>query len=187
MGIELAKQPLEIREGSCIIEKICGDASEENFKLWIKKYFAEGAVVVLWQMQSVVWGIVKGESIEMDDTDKLDFDTVLEARVFDKNAEIHIVRSGNTFVGRYVKDSGDRKIKYVDSMARLWGEKTSREGSFVQLKDTGRKLTMKVPCEEEAKFYGLVTRNYIGYAEQNGQAGYVDYRYVQITSAEGGR
>ena len=60
-------------------------------------------------------------------------------------------------------------------------------GIFVVLKDSQRKLVLMVPCEEEAVFYGLVTRNYIGYAPQNGQAGYVDYRYVAITSAVGGK
>ena len=97
------------------------------------------------------------------------------------------MRDGNMFVGRYISDEGGQKVKYVDSLARLWGEKADRKGMFVLLKDANRKLTLTVPCVEEAVFYGLVTRNYIGYAVQNGQAGYVDYRYVVITSAEGGK
>lgn len=187
MSIELAKQPLKIREGSCLIEKVKGEATEKTIHDWIKKYFPEEAEIVIWQMQSVVWGISQEGNITLSDSSEMDCGIILEARIFNKKAELHIVRVGNLFVGRYISDDGQQKIKYVDSLARLWGEKSEKQGLFVKLEDKNRKLALVVPCLEEATFYGLVTRNYIGYAEQNGQAGYVDYRYVQITSAEGGK
>ena len=46
---------------------------------------------------------------------------------------------------------------------------------------------MTLPCDDSsASYYGLVTRNYITADETTGQSGYTDYRFVRITSAEGG-
>ena len=54
----------------------------------------------------------------------------------------------------------------------------------MKLEDAARKLKQILPqAEERAKYYGLVTRSYIGY-EATGQAGYADYRYVRIAAAD---
>ena len=55
---------------------------------------------------------------------------------------------------------------------------------YMKLEDAARKLKQILPqAEGHAKYYGLVTRSYIGY-EATGQAGYADYRYVRIAAAD---
>ena len=186
MSMELAKNPLEITDGVCTIEKISAGATDATVAGWAKEYFADGASVVVWRMHKVEWGTVEGGVIRFGERESLDTETILELRIFNETAELHAVRCKDQFAGRYVEDRGTQKVKFVDSFARFWGEKFGRNGKYVVLKDRMRKLSMTVPCAEEALYYGLVTRNYIGYAPQNGQAGYVDYRYVKIASAEGG-
>ncbi len=187
MSIELAKNPLQIKQGSCTVEKISGSVADTTLAEWAKKYFMEDASVVVWRMHAVVWGTVKNGVIRFADDGALDPDTILELRIFNEEAELHAARSGKKLVGRYILDKGTQNIKYVDSLARLWGEKAGRDGEYVKLKDALRKLSLTVPCKEEASYYGLVTRNYIGHAPQNGQASYTDYRFVMITAAEGGK
>ena len=187
MSIELAKHPLNIVQGTYFMERMQIETADSALTELVKKYFPGEATVVAWRMHKVIWGITGQGSIKFEAEEPVDAETILEMRVFDEHSELHIVRSGNTFVGRYIKDEGNQAVRYVDSFARLWGEKAERKGQYVILKDAARKLRLTVPCAEEAAYYGLVTRNYIGHAEENGQAGYVDYRFVKITSAEGGR
>ena len=185
MSIELAKNPLSIIQGACTIEKVQNEATDDSICIWAKQYFTD-ATIVVWRMHMVQWGTITEGQINFKDNWPLDSETILETRIFNDFSELHLVRNGNGFVGRFIKDEGMEAIKYVDSFAQLWGKRYCRQGDYVLLKDIKRKLSLCVPCKEEAAVYGLVTRNYIGYAEQNGQAGYVDYRYVRITSAEGG-
>ena len=187
MSLELAKNPLKIKCGTYTKENVSGKADTETIAGWISRYFSEGANIVVWCMHKILWGKCANGETRFAEEEKPDIDTVLEMRIFNEKAELYVVRNGDEMAGRYVMDEGNAKIHFVDSMARLWGEKAGRTGEFVVLKDVARKLTLTVPCAEEARYYGLVTRNYIGYAPQNGQAGYIDYRYVKIASAEGGR
>lgn len=188
MSIALAKDSLKIMQGSFYVENdIVLPASGTDLQECMKKYFSDCAQIVIWNMHAVVWGLLRDGSLQLADDSELDADTILELRIFNDKAELRLVKNGMSFVGRYIKDDGEKTIKYVDSLARFWGEKCERQEDFVVLKDTQRKLVLTVPCKEEAGFYGLVTRNYIGYAPQNGQAGYVDYRYVAVTSVEGGK
>ena len=79
-------------------------------------------------------------------------------------------------------------VEYIDSISRFWGERNEEardvpEG-YMKLEDAARKLTQMLPrVEGQARYYGLVTRSYIGY-EATGQAGYTDYRYVRIAAAD---
>lgn len=185
MSIELAKQELKVLQGNYSFEQVECNATEEALLGLVKKYFSGDANAVFWHMQKVAWGIFQNGSVRFPEGEDLSADTILEARFFDEEAELHVIRCEESFSGRYVKDEGAQKIKYVDSLARLWGEKDEVHEGFVTLKDEQRKLKMVIPCGEEAVYYGLVTRNYIGYAQRNGQAGYIDSRFVKITSAEG--
>ncbi|MDD7678763.1 MAG: CRISPR-associated protein Csx19, partial [Anaerovibrio sp.] len=75
-------------------------------------------------------------------------------------------------------------IEYVDSLSRLWGENTDFADGYVALGDKERKIRLEIPADDGSyQYYGLVTRNYIGYTDNN-QAGYVDSRYVAIENGE---
>mgnify|MGYP002622894636 CR=1 FL=1 len=187
MSIGLAKNPLKVLKGTYEKENLSGSAVMDTLTGWGKTYFPDEADVVVWCMHKIVWGKCQDGILQFMNDENPDIDTVLELRIFNEKAELYAVRAGEEFAGRYIKDEGKQEIHFVDSMARLWGERAKRTGDFVVLKDSNRKLVLTVPCKEDAAYYGLVTRNYIGYAQQNGQAGYIDYRYVKIVSAEEGR
>lgn len=186
MSLDLAKKPLEIKEGKYSIKVICEKTETTTWQTWLK-FIKQDATIIVWRMQSILWGIVKNGCIQFYGNETVYPQPIMEMRIFNETEELYVVRDGDEFIGRYIEDDGSETIKYVDSIARLWGKRTERQNDFVVLKDVPRKLTLRVPCLEEAEYYGLITRNYIGYAEETGQAGYTDYRYVAITSAEGGK
>lgn len=186
MSIDLAKKPLEIKEGKYSIKVICEKAETTTWQTWLK-FIKRDANIIVWRMQSILWGTARNDREQFYNNETVDPKTVLEMRIFNETEELYVVRDGDEFIGRYIEDDGPENIKYVDNIARLWGTFSERKGDYVVLKDVTRKLTLMVPCPEEAEYYGLITRNYIGYAEETGQAGYTDYRFVSITSAEGGK
>ena len=186
MSLDLAKKPLEIKEGKYSIKAVCEKVETTIWQTWFK-FIKQDAAIIVWRMQSILWGTVKNGKVVFYNNETVDPQTVLEMRIFNETEELYVVRDSDEFVGRYIEDDGPETIKYVDSIARLWGKRTERQNDFVVLKDVSRKLILQLPCSEDAEYYGLVTRNYIGYAEETGQAGYTDYRFVSITSAEGGK
>ena len=55
----------------------------------------------------------------------------------------------------------------------------------MRLQDDQRKLKLNIPVSDTtSKWYGLLTRNYVTTNDVNGQAGYTDYRFVDIASAD---
>ena len=188
MSLDLAKKELECKDGTCQRrEDLSCCLKTEDIIKEIADAFTGAASVVLWQMDAVRWGRWQSGQLTMADGEPLEAVYLQEIRVFDEQEELHLVRQGNRFSGRLVQDGAGEACSYVDSLARLWGERTAAADGFVQLQDKARKLLLTVPCTEEAACYGLVTRNYIGYAEKTGQAGYTDYRFVKITATDGGR
>ena len=92
-------------------------------------------------------------------------------------------RAGDKFIGRYVRDELGTGNFYVDSFARLFGENVSSENGWIKLEDELRKISMTIPVDGDEKFYGLLTRNYIGSDAATGLSGYDDYRFVAIENA----
>ena len=143
------------------------------------------ATVVLWQVQGVVWGRWKNGALELAGGAEKKPLLWLDMRVFNEEAELHLKKQGDMWLGRCLKDGEGEPVEYVDSIARFWGRKTKDEpGGCMRLEDTARKLQLVLPqVEESAAYYGLVTRSYIGY-ETTGQAGYKDCRYMRIAAAD---
>ena len=150
------------------------------------------ANVVVWQVHGITWGRWQNGSLKLAGDAAKKCSLWLELRVFNEEEELHLKKSGDLWLGRWRKDGVGEATEYVDSISRFWGEMVEAadlpEG-YMKLEDAARKLKQILPqAEERAKYYGLVTRSYIGY-EATGQAGYADYRYVRIAAAdvEGGR
>lgn len=176
-GLALAKKVgLELGECKVYSEPIDCPATE------LKKILGEkisNGIFVAWQVQSIVWGKFDDEKFSANVKEWL------ECRLFNANEEIHIKRQGERFIGRYVRDASGAGTFYVDSFARLWGKCTNSENDWITLTDKPRKISMTLPCADgDKKFYGLLTRNYIGSDEATGLSGYVDYRFVAIESAD---
>lgn len=182
--MDLARNPLHIQHGN--VEKILING-ENSLDTILKTYLTADAIVVCWQRHRIIWGLWKNQALQLADDTELDEDKILEIRVFNENEEIHLVRKEQSYCGRYVHDGAGQGYAYVDSLSRFFGKKQGQADGYITLCDSERFLTMTLPCNDSSSsYYGLVTRNYITADETTGQAGYSDYRFVRITSAEGG-
>ena len=178
----MASKPIhsEIQLKSCT-------ADEQALLALLTDTLSESATAVIWQYQKIIFGQWDGKQLFLPEKSKFSANLVEELRVFHSSAELHLLREDGRLFGRLRKDSDGTDDECVDVIAPFWGVNAGRSGSYVSLRDADRKLQLVIPCEEESERYGLVTRSYIGRDENNGQAGYTDYRYVQITSADAGK
>ena len=185
MSLELARQSLKIVDSPVTRKENIRET--QPLEAVIKQYVTDRADLVVWQRQQILWGCWDGAAFVFANQDALDENQILEIRVFNENEELHLYRRHGAYEGRYVCDGTGEVQSHVDTLSRLWGHKTAHDGTFVTLKDDERFLSMTVPCQEKADYYGLVTRSYIEADAKTGQAGYTDYRFVRIESEEGGR
>lgn len=184
MNLKLAVDSLKIQKGRAKRKEIAASAASlADVEALLKIYLHHESMLIFWQMHRILWGRWLNGVLTLPEGMTLHPEYTLELRAFNEEEELHLVKESDIFKGRYVTDEDGEPIEYVDTMARLWGHKTARSNGFVTLQDEERKLTMIVPAKESADYYGLVTRNYIGYSE-NGQAGYEEERFVKVTSAD---
>ena len=193
MSIELAlEDQMCIQQGSS--ERLAVSLARKEAALCekLETLGMKEANVVVWQVHGITWGRWQNGSLKLAGDAAKKCSLWLELRVFNEEEELHLKKSGDLWLGRWRKDGVGEATEYVDSISRFWGEMVEAadlpEG-YMKLEDAARKLKQILPqAEERAKYYGLVTRSYIGY-EATGQAGYADYRYVRIAAAdvEGGR
>ena len=179
-GLALAKNNLRLRECQTFSEEFKCPLREleENLRGKISS-----GIFAAWQIQSVVWGKFDGEKLLLRGDCPPNIDDWLECRIFNESEEIHLKRDGEIMRGRYIRDTAGTGTDYVDSFARLWGERVDYADGWITLRDDGRKISMEIPCDFDAKKCGLTTRNYIGSDDDTGLSGYVDYRFVAIDSA----
>lgn len=189
MSIELALEDrMCIRQGSSERRPLSLARSEAALCEKLEELGMKEADVVVWQVQGIAWGRWQGGSLKLAGDAAKQCSLWLELRVFNEEEELHLKKSGDLWIGRWRRDGAGEATEYVDSISRFWGERAEAavdapEG-YMKLEDAARKLKQILPqVEERAKYYGLVTRSYIGY-EATGQAGYADYRYVRIAAAD---
>ena len=188
MSIELAlEDQMCIQQGSS--ERLAVSLARKEAALCekIETLGMKEANVVVWQVHGITWGRWQNGSLKLAGDAAKKCSLWLELRVFNEEEELHLKKSGDLWLGRWRKDGAGEATEYVDSISRFWGEMVEAadlpEG-YMKLEDAARKLKQILPqAEERAKYYGLVTRSYIGY-EATGQAGYADYRYVRIAAAD---
>ena len=187
----IAKYPY--RADSCLTSRKRAVAgSWQELLALLAEALPEGGLVTAWLPQQVLWGRYDGKGFTFAKVSSLT-ENVLEMRVFSREAEVYARNRGdNTYLVRICHDypagaadadAEGTETEYVDSLSRLWGENTGVIDGYAVLQDADRKIQMEIPVDENHCKYGLVTRNYIGYTENN-QAGYVDSRYVAIENGE---
>lgn len=188
MSIELAlEDQMCIQQGSS--ERLAVSLARKEAALCEKLEVLgmKEANVVVWQVHGIVWGCWQNGSLKLAGDAAKKCSLWLELRVFNEEEELHLKKSGDLWLGRWRKDGAGEATEYVDSISRFWGERVEAADApegYMKLEDAARKLKQILPqAEERAKYYGLVTRSYIGY-EATGQAGYADYRYVRIAAAD---
>ncbi|UZE45743.1 CRISPR-associated protein Csx19 [Selenomonas sputigena] len=188
MSIELAlEDQMCIQQGSS--ERLAVSLARKEAALCEKLEVLgmKEANVVVWQVHGITWGRWQNGSLKLAGDAAKKCSLWLELRVFNEEEELHLKKSGDMWLGRWRKDGAGEATEYVDSISRFWGERVEAADApegYMKLEDAARKLKQILPqAEERAKYYGLVTRSYIGY-EATGQAGYADYRYVRIAAAD---
>lgn len=188
MSIELAlEDQMCIQQGSSERLAVSLERKEAALCEKLEVLGMKEANVVVWQVHGITWGRWQNGSLKLAGDAAKKCSLWLELRVFNEEEELHLKKSGDLWLGRWRKDGAGEATEYVDSISRFWGEMVETadlpEG-YMKLEDAARKLKQILPqAEERAKYYGLVTRSYIGY-EATGQAGYADYRYVRIAAAD---
>ena len=189
-GLQLAKNAgLKLEKCESIVdEKVNCTLSLQEIESTLKKYLQSSALVIVWQIQNIVWGKYENDQIKLNTEAEVNPNHWLECRIFNQNEEIHLKRKGNSLRGRYIRDDElGQGTFYVDSFSRLWGEEIGNSDGYIHLLDSERKLYMEVPCAEIGyKWYGLLTRNYIDSDSDTGLSGYIDYRFVAIEPAKDG-
>ena len=122
---------------------------------------------------------------------------ILQIRLFNPNEGILIKQDNddidnNTYIARIIKDSKENKeqkqlVQVIDDASVLFGERINDskiKDGFAHLVESGRKISLIIPTNEQAKMYVLVTRSYIDFDEKTGQAGIGYYRYLDIRPQE---
>ena len=188
MSIELAlEDQMCIQQGSSERLAVSLERNETALCEKLETLGMKEANVVVWQVHGITWGRWQNGSLKLAGDAAKKCSLWLELRVFNEEEELHLKKSGDLWLGRWRKDGAGEATEYVDSISRFWGERVEAADApegYMKLEDAARKLKQILPqAEEHAKYYGLVTRSYIGY-EATGQAGYVDYRYVRIAAAD---
>lgn len=148
------------------------------------KHMKDAGNIVVWMHHAVLWGRWDGSQIHWSDDSKFDGNSIIEMRVFNTKEEVYVKCLNDKLVGYHVKDgeSGENtlNIHYVDSIQPLFGEPIDSQNGFVTLADAGRKMKQVVPTVHRGQRLGLQTRNYVTASHTTGQAGYSQYRYVDI-------
>lgn len=140
------------------------------------------ALAVLWQNDAIIFGRFAAGGFDFAAPEKVCFEQLQELRIFNNIEELYV--SANSWRYRCDNEAGTEQFDVVDTASRLWGERTDCEvkDGYTCLRDEKRKLELVVPFAGAAdkKYLELAIRSYVGYAEATGQAGYVDYRYMDI-------
>ncbi len=192
MNYEINLKALAIKKRSVSVEQ--GITYEAKSTLeYIAEKVKSPATIVVWSMHQVTWGIWDGaKQVALPQGVVVDMDYATEIRVFTETEELHVYRNKQgAWVGRHIKDlegTSEPTIDTVDSTARLLGDQVRDiDENFIECKDIGRKIRQIIPKPESVgETYGLVTRNYIDYVEETGQATYCDYRFVAIVGMKKG-
>ncbi|WP_126941036.1 CRISPR-associated protein Csx19 [Veillonella sp. CNR 79/14] len=173
---------LTVQQGKVIIQDI-----EETFSgdlTPLCKYLNGMGKIVLWMHHAVLWGHWNGTEIHWSDDTQYDGTGIVEVRIFNTKEEVYAQCVDGMLVGYHVVDTTNSEngveIQFVDSIQPLFGEFSGSNDGFVVLADKGRKMKQVVPTDLQSKRLGLKTRNYITSSHMTGQAGYSQYRYVDI-------
>ena len=184
-GLDIAKKVgLEIKECKSSFEKISCELSLSAVeKIIAEKFRRTDGIFAAWQIQNVVFGTVENGKLKLKNN-LPEVENFLECRIFNEVEELHLKNISAELRGRYVRDEDGEGNFFADSFSRFWGECKNFENNFAKLIDSERKLCLEIPTDEQAEYYGLLTRNYIDADKETGLSGYVDYRFLKIEGAD---
>lgn len=161
--------------------KTIDNSFEAVFKMMRDFFAEENGTFVLWTINEVLWGWIKGGQLQLLDRIKTFEGEAIELRAFNNKREARIIWCDNSVNVRLVDDTNGPEVWYVDSISPILGDKVSSSDDMIELIDSKRKISLHIPyADANVSKYGLTTRAYIGFDENSGLAGYTDYRFVSI-------
>ena len=182
------------KQGYLQVENMYSLKKEEQTDKNLSEYLAEkaqGSYKVVWQaVNELKFGYYNNNdkfifADEITPSEKYG----MHIRLFNNDEDILLQKDGGKYNVRIIKDSINRQtdedemVKVVDDASTLFGERTEIKidtKGFVRLVEKGRKISLTIPTQDTAKYYALVTRSYITFDTETGQAGYGYYRYLDI-------
>ncbi|WP_164726481.1 CRISPR-associated protein Csx19 [Veillonella sp. VA139] len=191
MSYEMNVKELTSKERTVTIERGLTFAESSTLADFANTITAP-ATIVVWSMNQVLWGTWDGTKIAFPESVEVNMEFATEVRVFSEIEELHVYKTKRgSWLGRKITDSEDITgivMDTVDSTARLLGNEVRHiDGNFIECKDSGRKISQIIPTPAiSGDTYGLVTRNYVDYVAETGQATYSDYRFVAIVGMKKG-
>lgn len=182
------------KQGYLQVENMYSLKKEEQTDKNLSEYLAEkaqGSYKVVWQaVNELKFGYYNNnDKFIFEDNIVPQEKYVMQIRLFNNDEEILLQKDGGKYNVRIIKDSINRQtdedemVKVVDDASTLFGERTEIKidtKGFVRLVEKGRKISLTIPTQDMAKYYALVTRSYITFDTETGQAGYGYYRYLDI-------
>ena len=182
------------KQGYLQVENMYSLKKEEQTDKNLSEYLvekAQGSYKVVWQaVNELKFGYYNNnDKFIFEDTIVPQEKYVMQIRLFNNDEEILLQKDGGKYNVRIIKDSINRQtdedemVKVVDDASTLFGERTEIKidtKGFVRLVEKGRKISLTIPTQDTAKYYALVTRSYITFDTETGQAGYGYYRYLDI-------
>lgn len=181
----MKQELLQLNSGKRLVTSLSISKTESSLKeILAQLQFTKGTIVV-WQVNKIRWGKWENDKFTFADSEPDNIKLWLECRIFNEQAELHLTSDKLQLIGQMIEDGKGEPIEYVDASSRFWGECQAKDADWMTLVDKERKLSLKMPTvTEPARFYALVTRNYIEVNAKTGQAGYTDYRYVTVCAAD---
>jgi CRISPR-associated protein (TIGR03984 family) len=176
-GLELS----EINSDVVQIEAI-SDLNEIN------SYIKIDSKVIAYLDQRVLVGRYSNSTFSFYDGQKLEKEFIQRLRIFNRDEEFMIWRSGGTLKGRYRKDNtGNKKSWVVDNDQVLFGTKAYEFEGYIKLtEDRGTEIILpftNLSIDDKKNRMKIKTRNYIGYSESH-LATYIDSRFIEFTFGE---
>lgn len=176
--LQIQRFPSMIQDGGGV--KIASAAELQQF---VKARFVGEGKIAAWLDYAICFGFWRNGNWTLAEEIAIKPVFLERLRVFNDKEELHVWReSEGIFAWRLRQDEGTgAEVGCVEARTLLWGQVAAANGEFSLLRDAGRNLQLKVPqLASEGKQLYLKTRNYIGYNDKTGQAGYVDSRFVDI-------
>ena len=167
----------------------------ENLFDTARDHIQKKSSVVLYLDYEVRIGEFENGSFRFLHEDSFEPKFVQRLRIFNKDAELYIWRSGEKLFGRLRKDGEGNEITVIEADQVLFGTSTEDHSGWTRLSEK-QGTVLIIPGEFNADEHktrvAIRTRNYIGYMEDKGfpkvsgaivapqQATYRDCRFVEF-------
>ena len=163
------------------------DESPENV---LMENIKEKAFAVVWLDYKVLIGTWDGKDFQFYNNETFKNKYLQRMRVFNKNREMLVYRTGNGFKGRLRNDDDGKGIEVIVATQVLFGTKkdeSCKDGSYTKItEERGTSLVLPfggLDVDDKEKRIFIKTHNYIDYNAVN-QATYVDCRFISFCDNE---